>query len=154
MRQAALLQKFRSEAVSTATPATLLMMLYDRLILDLDRAEGAIEAGQVPGTYLTNAQDIVHELRSSLDLNLWPGGQGLMALYDYVYTALVRANIRADAAIVRECRDLLTPVRDAWREAAGQVGQGAGAPAEPAGAAAPTTTAAAGAGAAGHLGVG
>ena len=38
-------RRFVTEAVSTAGPATLLVMLMDRLTLDLDRAAGELEKG-------------------------------------------------------------------------------------------------------------
>lgn len=125
-----MLRQFRTEVVSTAPSEKLLTMLYDRLVLDLERGAAALADGPNPqaAPFLTNAQDIVHELRCSLDVNAWDGGQSLMSVYDYVYTQLVRANISGDAEKVRECRDLLAPIRDAWHEAIAQVS----APAEPA----------------------
>ncbi|GAA1648127.1 flagellar export chaperone FliS [Georgenia ruanii] len=128
MNQAALLGRFRAEAVSTATPAQLLIMLYDRLVLDLDRAVEALKEEDRPAAndQLTHAQEIIHELRSSLDVSAWEGARGLMDLYGYLLTELVGANIARDIARVRACRDLVAPLRDAWHEAASQaVGTGA-----------------------------
>ncbi len=120
MNQAALLNRFRSESVSTATPAKLLTMLYDRLVLDLDRGIEAITNGDraVANEQLTHAQEIIHELRASLDVSAWDGARGLMDLYGYLLTELVGANIARDGARVTACRDLIVPLRDAWHEAA------------------------------------
>jgi flagellar secretion chaperone FliS len=119
MNQAALLNRFRAESVATASPAKLLTMLYDRLVLDLDRGIVALEAHDraEANTQLTHAQDIVHELRASLDLSAWDGARGLMDLYGYLLTELVGANIARDASRVSACRDIVVPLRDAWHEA-------------------------------------
>ncbi|MPV38441.1 flagellar export chaperone FliS [Georgenia subflava] len=135
MNQAALLNRFRAEAVATATPAKLLTMLYDRLVLDLDRGIAAIAADDraAVNTHLNHAQDIIHELRASLDLDAWDGARGLMDLYNYIFVELVSANIARDAARVTACRDLLIPLRDAWHEAAASTtANGAAVPAAPA----------------------
>src|SRR3546814_15609290 len=67
---------------------------------------------------MLHAQDIVFELRTSLRTDAWAGAHGLAALYAYVESRLVQANIQKDAAIVIECRGHLEPLRDAFREAA------------------------------------
>jgi flagellar protein FliS len=132
----ALLGRFRAEAVATAPPAKLLTMLYDRLVLDLDRAAAALDAGRPTEAHsqLTHAQAIVHELRASLDVGAWTGADGLASLYGYVLTELVGANVARDAARVRACRDLVVPLRDAWHQAAASVATpGARAAASPGG---------------------
>ncbi|WP_324650442.1 flagellar export chaperone FliS [Georgenia sp. H159] len=126
MNQAALLNKFRREALTTASPAQLLTMLYDRLLLDLDRAVVAIEAGDTPGAneQLGHAQQIVHELRCSLDVGAWDGAPQLLDVYNYLYAELVTANVRRDAGKVSACRALVAPLRDAWHQAAATPGTG------------------------------
>ncbi len=110
-----------TDSVQTASPQRLLVMLYDRLILDLDRALLAIDATDRSASHdaLVHAQDIIAELQASLNVEVWPAGKHLAAVYDYVTERLVEANIKQDVAIVTECRDLLEPLRSAWREAAG-----------------------------------
>jgi flagellar protein FliS len=113
-------QRYITDSVQTASPAKLLMMLFDRLVLDLGRGEQALLAGNRPeaNAQLLHAQDIVTELHVSLDVDAWSGGAGLAALYTFVETELVNANIRGDAAKVTEVRGLIEPLRDTWREAA------------------------------------
>ena len=76
------LSRFQQDSIITATPAQLLVMLYDRLLLDMGRAEKAMRAGnRVEGhKNLTHAQDIIAELMSSLRMDVWDGAQGLMGL--------------------------------------------------------------------------
>lgn len=113
-------QRYLADSVSTATPAKLLMMLLDRLVLDLDRGEQALLAGDRPeaNTHLKHAQDIVTELHVSLDLEAWDGAAGLAALYAFVETELVHANVQGDVGKVTAVRGLIEPLRDTWREAA------------------------------------
>lgn len=120
MSYAALRSRYVADAVATASPATLLVMLYDRLVLDLERGEAMLEAGNRGGgnAQVQHAQDILLELRAGLDTEAWEGGPGLAALYVFAHGELVKAVKGADAAAVRGVRELVSPLRDAWREAA------------------------------------
>ena len=117
--------RYGGDAVTTASPARLLVMLFDRLVLDLARAEHAIAAGEREGwnTQLQHAQDILAELLSSLDQDAWEGGPGLAGLYSWMIAELTRANIAADAAKVAACRDMADQLRDAWTQAAASLAQ-------------------------------
>jgi flagellar protein FliS len=117
---AALRARYLGDSVATASPQQLLVMLYDRLALDLERAENALVAGDrlEAGTQLRHAQDIVFELRSSLQVDVWEGGPRLAALYTWLITELVQANVKADRNRVTSCRQVVEPLRDAWRQAA------------------------------------
>ena len=112
--------RYIADSVATASPAKLLLMLFDRLVLDLNRGEQALLAGDraEANTHLKHAQDIVTELHVSLNMDAWEGAVGLAALYTFAQTELVTANIRGDAAKVAAIRSLLEPLRDTWREAA------------------------------------
>lgn len=108
------------EAVLSATPVRLLTMLYDRLLLDLGRAEQAQAVQNWPAAseQLQHAQAILTELSGSLKLDVWDGADGLLALYTYVTNALVMSNIHRDIARTREAITLLEPLRAAWHDAA------------------------------------
>ena len=112
--------RYIADSVATASPTKLLLMLFDRLILDLNRGEQALVAGDRPAanTHLKHAQDIVTELHVSLNLDVWEGAAGLGALYAFVETELVNANVRGDVSKVTAVRGLMEPLRDTWREAA------------------------------------
>lgn len=111
---------YQRTAILSASPAQLLTMLYDRLLLDLHRAEQA----QVEGRWadasdqLRHAQDIIIELQRTLDADVWDGARRLMAIYDYVFEAAVQANIGRNVELTRECQRRLEPLRQAWHEAA------------------------------------
>lgn len=112
--------RYAREAVTTASPATLLLMLYDRLVRDLITAEQALADGDLAraSTELVHAQDVVGELHSSLDVTAWDGAAGLASLYLFVRSELITANLRKDRAQVAAVRELVEPLRDAWRQAA------------------------------------
>ena len=112
--------RYANEAVTTASPAKLLLMLYDRLVRDLVTAEACLAEGDLgrASTELVHAQEIVSELHSSLDQSAWDGAAGLAALYVFVRAELVAANLQKDGARVVGVRQLVEPLRDAWRQAA------------------------------------
>jgi flagellar secretion chaperone FliS len=120
MSTASLRARYLGDTVTTASPQQLLVMLYDRLALDLDRARTALEAGNraAAGEQLSHAQDIVLELRSSLQVDAWEGGPRLASLYSWLLTELVQANVKADRNRVASCLAVVEPLRDAWRQAA------------------------------------
>ena len=120
MSAASLRARYMGDAVTTATPQRLLVMLYDRLTLDLERAQAALAAGDrgEAGTQLQHAQDIVLELRSSLQVDAWESGPRLAALYSWLLGELVQANVKADRNRVASCLQVVEPLRDAWRQAA------------------------------------
>jgi flagellar protein FliS len=120
MSTASLRARYMGDSVATASPHQLLVMLYDRLALDLERAEQALVDGDREGSHehLTHAQDIVLELRASLDVDVWEGGPRLAALYAWLVGELIQANVKRDVRRVRDCRKVVEPLRDAWREAA------------------------------------
>ena len=123
MNYTALRSRYLDDTVATASPAKLLTMLYDRLVLDLQRAETEQRAGNraAGGSHLVHAQDIVTELASTLDVSAWDGAKQLLSVYTFLLTELVGANVAGDADRTAACRDLVEPLRDAWHQAAQEV---------------------------------
>jgi flagellar protein FliS len=111
---------YMGAAVSTADPSRLLVMLCDRMVLDVQRARTAQLAGHHEEAHhqLVHAQAIVTELRNSLDPEGFEGGAQLAALYDYLYHQLVLANIHRDVERTGKCEQLVTEIADMWRQAA------------------------------------
>lgn len=114
---------YTRDAVTTASPGKLLVMLYDRLLKDLTVAEGAVAARDVRGAHeaLVHAQDIVRELAATMDTSIWSQGTAVLRLYDYVLDQLVQANVTKDATHIHAAREVMAPLRDAWAEAAAKV---------------------------------
>ncbi|HEY8722006.1 flagellar export chaperone FliS [Pengzhenrongella sp.] len=115
--------RFQANAVATAGPHRILTMLYDRLVLDIDRAQAAQRAGndREATEALDHAYAIVSGLASTLDVATWSGGRALMDLYLYLLHELLGCSIAGDADRTAACGALVTPLRDAWHEAAATV---------------------------------
>jgi len=113
-------QEYLRDAVTSASPARLLTMLYDRLMADLSRAEAAQRAARWDdaSVQLVHAQEIVTELMGALDLAAWDGADRLFGIYGFVYGELVQANVRRDPDRTWAATQVLTPIRDAWQQAA------------------------------------
>jgi flagellar protein FliS len=120
MSTASLRSRYLGDSVATASPQRILVMLYDRLVLDLERAELALDTGDrtEAAAQIQHAQDIVFELRESLRIDAWEGGPRLAALYTWMITELVQAGVKRDRNRVAACRQIAEPLRDAWRQAA------------------------------------
>src|SRR3954452_4404761 len=120
MSTASLRARYLGDAVATASPQQVLVMLYDRLALDLERAQKAVAAGDRlrANEELQHAQEIVLELLSSLHVDAWEGGPRLAALYHWLITELVQPNIKLHTTRISPGRQVVEPLRDAWRQAA------------------------------------
>jgi flagellar secretion chaperone FliS len=114
-----LADKYRSQAIQTAPGPQLLVMLYDRLAADVDIAVASLDAQDFLTTNerLQHAQRIVRMLRHSLEPDGFNGGRDLLALYDFLLSHLVEANLRKDPDMVRECARIIAPLREAWQRA-------------------------------------
>jgi flagellar protein FliS len=113
-------QAYMSNMVTTASGPSLLLLLVDRLRLDVERAMDAQERADhgAARVFLLHAQDIVTELSGSLDVDACPGGANLLAIYDWLFTELVQANVKRDVGVTRGCLSIATQVADIWHEAA------------------------------------
>lgn len=111
---------YMDASVSTASPARLLVMLYERLVLDVQRGLDAQRAGQRQevNNQLVHAQEIVMELRASLKVTEWEGGPGMASIYEWLHTQLVKANVTNDTAVTEICLSIVTELADTWRGAA------------------------------------
>ncbi|WP_091234034.1 flagellar export chaperone FliS [Microbacterium sp. 3J1] len=112
-------QQYLEQQVASASPERLLTLLYDRLLVDIDRAASAQDAEDwvAAGTHLTHAQWIVSELNGSLT-DAWDGSDELRGVYVYLTGRLITANVSRDRGATAECRELVAPLRDAWHAAA------------------------------------
>ncbi len=118
-------QRYLAHQVLTASPERLVTMLYDGIVADLGRASSAIAAGDsyACNEALVRAQSIVLELQRSLRTDVWDGADQLLAVYHFLYSRLVVANVKKDAAVVAECLALVQPLQQAWHRAYVAVGE-------------------------------
>lgn len=104
--------------VAGASPQKLVLMLYDGALKAIFDAKVAMARSEIPlkGSAISKAIAIIDEgLRPALDLNA--GGEiaaNLMALYDYIGSRLLYANLKNDPRSLDESAHLLSELRAAW----------------------------------------
>lgn len=104
--------------VLAASPHKLIVMLYDGALAALNDAANGIRNRDiaVKGKSLSKAIMIIDSgLRAALDKK--SGGEiaeSLDALYEYMSSRLLTANVNSDLAVVEEVQRLLIELRDAW----------------------------------------
>ena len=110
-------QMYQKNAVQTASPAKLTLMLYDGAVKFTNIAIEAIEAGDIEKAHnnIVKAQNIIVEFRSTLDMK-YPVAKDFDVVYDYIYRRLVEANIKKDKDILVEALKHIKTMRDTWRE--------------------------------------
>ena len=108
---------YQRNAIMTATPAELTLMLYDGAIKFCNIGMMAIEKKEIEkaNTNLKKAQAIITELRVTLDhkYEVW---EDFERVYDYIYRKLVEANIHKDAEALEEALKRIRGMRDTWKE--------------------------------------
>lgn len=111
---------YQSNTVATASPHQLLVMLFERLVLDCERGLRALMKSDHQGanTQLQHAQAIVTELQSTLEVDGMPAGRELMALYAYLQRRLIVANVQHHQRAAKEALLLARDLCDTWRTAA------------------------------------
>jgi flagellar protein FliS len=115
-----LVVRYMAEAIETATPVVRLMMIFDRLELDLRRASDGFESGDLEliNDNLVHAQEILFILRATLRGDLWEGAERLGALYDFLHGELLNANVTKDRARMATATEMIAELAASWRQAA------------------------------------
>lgn len=115
---------YRSNAVLTASPGQLVLMLFDGALSALaiardalGRPENDMRRLEIVNHQLLKAQAIVSELQGGL--NFQAGGEvatTLNQLYDYYNRRLFEANLRKQIGPVIEVEKMLGELRAGWAE--------------------------------------
>lgn len=114
---------YQKQAILTASPGQLVLMLYDGALKFLNQAGEAFADPDNPKCIervhqgLHRAGEIIAELQANLDLEA--GGEyaeNLYRLYDYYGRRLMEANMTKSERPMREVEKLLKQIRDAWAD--------------------------------------
>lgn len=110
-------QQYNNSKVLTASPAELVLMLYEGAIKFCNVAVVGIEQKnmQKAHTNIMKAERIINHLRVTLDMK-YPVSQDFDRIYEYLDRRLVEANLKKDIAILEEILMHLRSVRDTWKE--------------------------------------
>ena len=112
---------YKNQELMTASPARLVVMLYDRAIFSLNDAIKAIETGDIERRWKSNknANEVITHLAMTLDFE--KGGkiaQNLNDLYKFMLLTLINVDIRNDPQPARDVIKLLEPLRQSWDQIA------------------------------------
>ena len=109
--------QYKKNRVLTASPAELVLMLYDGAIKFCNIGLVAIENGEVmkANTNIQKAERIVAELRGSLDMK-YPVAKDFDNVYEYIGWALLQANVKKSPDYLQEALKHLRTMRDTWKE--------------------------------------
>ncbi len=112
--------QYKENSVMTASPETVLIMLYSGAINFLLRAKIAIEQKNIEDCHenIIKTQRILREFMDTLDME--SGGdvaQNLYRLYEYLHHQLIQANIKKDIAILDEVIEHLRGLKETWEQA-------------------------------------
>lgn len=118
---------YKQVDVETASQGKLIVLLFNGAIQRAEEAKRLMlaETMDIPGIHnnLVRGQDIIVELRRALDLRAGEIAENLDRSYEYFHHLLVQANIKKDTAIIDECVELMTGMRDTWEEVFQQVAE-------------------------------
>ncbi|ASS73943.1 flagellar export chaperone FliS [Tumebacillus algifaecis] len=114
-------QKYQNQAVQTATPERLLLMLFEGAIRFCKEAMLGIDQGnyQLANEKNIRVQNIINELIVTLDReNGGEVAENLLSIYNYVNQRLIEANLKKDKAILEEVHVHLLELHEAFNGAA------------------------------------
>ena len=109
---------YLTQRVLTASPAELTAMLFDACVGSIKLAIRLHETEQYVAALpkLTKAQDIVLELRSTLNHDAGELASNLDALYTFAWSQLFQAGVKRDTQAARAALAVIEPLQTAWRE--------------------------------------
>lgn len=110
--------QYKQNSVMTASPQELTLMLYNGALKFIGKAKIFIEQKNIPkaNESLIKAQNIIQELNITLNMD-YEVSQNLRSLYTYIIERLVDANISKDIKVLDEASEMITELRDTWKEA-------------------------------------
>lgn len=116
--------RYQDVQVLSASPAQLVVLLYDHLLVSLRRAGITAQANELEqrAEHIASCQDIVGELLSTLDRDR--GGAlaaNLSGLYTFLLTELVSAGHGGDISRLDRLSVIVAELRDAFAQAGSQV---------------------------------
>jgi flagellar protein FliS len=113
-------KNYKQTQIMTASPAQLIILLYEGALTHLHKAIAAIEKKDIPAKCkaITRVHDIVIELNTSLNHEV--GGEisrELERLYNFMGEQLIKANAENSIEALKTVQKNLETLLEGWREA-------------------------------------
>lgn len=115
---------YKETKVKTATPGSLILMLYGEGIKQINLAIEKMNVPKIPAKdieeinkCIIKAQSVITELMASLDLEA--GGQiaqNLLSIYSFFNQRLLSANLKKDYKPLIEVRDMMKELETVWKQ--------------------------------------
>ena len=110
-------EQYKNNAIATATPAELTLMLYEGAIKFCNIAIVACENKEIEKAHINirKTDRIIEEFEITLD-DKYPVAKDFHAVYSYLRSCLRHAMIDKDPETLREVLKHLRTMRDAWKD--------------------------------------
>jgi flagellar secretion chaperone FliS len=123
---------YRENAVRSAAPIELVVILFDAAIDDMRRAASAAKAGDIEerAAAIRHAMLVLQQLQGTLDFE--KGGQvarQFEQFYNLVRAKLLESQLRNSSDLMQQQIQFMSEVRDCWAEAEKQLNPKPSAPA-------------------------
>lgn len=108
---------YQQNAVTTASPGEVTLMLYNGCLKFIKQAGLAMENKRFEekNTNIQKAQKIITELMVTLNMDV-DISKNMMVMYEYLNHRLTEANVKNDRSLLDEVEGLVVEFRDTWKQ--------------------------------------
>ena len=111
---------YKETSVKTASPGSLILMLYTEGIKEINLAISKMRVPKIPAKdieAIIKAQEIITELMAALDMDI--GGEiaaNLLSIYSYFNQQLLTANLKKDYKPLLDVSSMMQELYDVWKQ--------------------------------------
>ena len=115
---------YKETSVKTASPGSLILMLYTEGIKEIKLAISKMRVPKIPAkdieainNHIIKAQEIITELMAALDMDI--GGEiaaNLLSIYSYFNQQLLTANLKKDYKPLLDVSSMMQELHDVWKQ--------------------------------------
>jgi len=115
---------YRENAVRSATPIELVVILFDAAIDDMRRAVSAIKSSDIEqrATAIRHAMLVLQQLQGTLDFEKGgPVARQFEQFYNLIRAKVLESQLRSSPELMQQQIQFMAEVRDCWVEAENQL---------------------------------
>lgn len=115
---------YKETSVKTASPGSLILMLYAEGIKEINFAINKMNVPKIPAkdieainNHIIKAQEIITELMAALDMEA--GGEiseNLLSIYSYFNQQLLEANLKKDYKPLLDVSSMMQELHNVWKQ--------------------------------------